>query len=704
MSGSDEVGVDPGRLSQAASALENLRDVLAANVPTIVSIMNEYWSSGAGSPISLAALQQAQQRSVEDAAGMRSRSNLAQAFMAEAVNIDLVVDGQAYIPWDLKTVDAEDAELQAQQLATAVNSGNRAQIQAVEQDLEDHQDDKQWLADFWSQPQAASSTANLANVLNRQDGKGLNLLSASDQQILSTYARSVAAACQLGGLNTQQASELTEAFTNAASAHPWSTAMLLKYGPDGSAYGTGTGANLLAGVTRSVLDARENGQLTIPINIEQIDNGQHSKDLDQAVQNYDPTLTMLELDTQNKIAATQVLGGPNGGTYAYDLLHTPWARYLESEGPNNAQFLQAVNPDPNSEPQGPDIWSLLLNQNIVGSFLDAATQGTDPGKAPPIGTSPLDREAATAAMNIIENTPSTGTIVLSNQVRQALLDTFGRYLPDLAASVNGTYQGPNGQVLPAYVDGKYDGPYIFELPDDNVALQTFLQQIATDSSDAAAMQAAVLTSFSRAFGVQMKYGPSSAPSSDLANDLASLYGEVDTAEKNLHYSAAQQEDARNAALNSLVSIAESSLAVIPSPTDAVAAAAWNLQGCALPLIPQFSTDNAANAAAQFDSDEALRKIMVAVPMAQGLIAAGIVKPEPEWYQDGKINLNTPAASAAFQSWWEAEKGHDVYQLPTLYSPPGRAVPQNDQNTQTLETLWYQYGQGMQLAYQKDGQW
>ena len=703
MSGSDEVGVDPGRLSQAAGALENLRDVLAANVPTIVSIMNEYWSSGAGSPVSLAALQQAQQRSVEDAAGMRSRSNLAQAFIAEAVNIDMVVDGQAYIPWDLKTVDAEDAELQAQQLATAVNSGNRAQVQAVEQDLEDHQDDKQWLADFWSQPQAASSAANLANVLNRQDGKGLDLLSTSDQQILSTYARSVAAACNLGGLNTQQSTELTETFTNAAAAHPWSTAMLLKYGPNGSAYGTGTGANLLAGVTRSVLDARENGELTLPINIDKLQDGPYTKDLDQAIQNYDPTLTMLQVDAQNKIAATQVLGGPHGGTYAYDLLHTPWARYLEAEGPNNASFLAGVNPDPDSEPQA-GVLTLLLNQNIVGSFLDAATQGPDPGKAPPIGTSTLDKQAATAAMNVIENTPSAGTIVLSSQVRQALLDTFGRYLPDLAASVNGTYQGASGQVLQAYVDGKYDGPYVFELPDDNTALQRFLQQIATDSSDAAPMQAAVLTSFSHAFGMQMKYGPSSAPSSDLANDLASLYGEVDTAEKNLHYSAAQQEDTRNAALNSLVSMAESALAVIPSPTDAMAAAAWNLQGCALPLIPQFSTDNAANAAAQFNSDEALRKIMVAVPMAQGLIEAGIVKPEPEWYQDGKINLNTPAASAAFQSWWNAEKGHDVYQLPTLYSPPGRALPQNDQNTQTLETLWYQYGQGMQLAYQKDGQW
>ena len=59
---SDEVGVDVERIGQLASALENLRDVLAANVPTIVNTLNSYWSSGTGSPISLQPLQQAQSR------------------------------------------------------------------------------------------------------------------------------------------------------------------------------------------------------------------------------------------------------------------------------------------------------------------------------------------------------------------------------------------------------------------------------------------------------------------------------------------------------------------------------------------------------------------------------------------------------------------------------------------------------------------
>jgi hypothetical protein len=59
----DEVGVEPERLNKVASALENLRDVLAANVPVIVNTLQQY-----GQPISLAPLRQAQARSVQDAA------------------------------------------------------------------------------------------------------------------------------------------------------------------------------------------------------------------------------------------------------------------------------------------------------------------------------------------------------------------------------------------------------------------------------------------------------------------------------------------------------------------------------------------------------------------------------------------------------------------------------------------------------------
>ena len=133
---SDEVGVDPGRVSQAAGALENLRDVLAANVPTIVNTMQEYWSSGAGSPISLAPLQQAQSRSPEDATDMRTRAELAAAWLAQSVN--LAGTGMVNIPWGntpatLSELDQLDAQAQAQALTAAeAESGKNPQAARAE--------------------------------------------------------------------------------------------------------------------------------------------------------------------------------------------------------------------------------------------------------------------------------------------------------------------------------------------------------------------------------------------------------------------------------------------------------------------------------------------------------------------------------------------------------------------------------------------
>jgi hypothetical protein len=63
---SDEVGVEPERLAELASALETLRDVLADNVALIVNMLEQYWDGGTGAPISLLPLKQAQARSVED--------------------------------------------------------------------------------------------------------------------------------------------------------------------------------------------------------------------------------------------------------------------------------------------------------------------------------------------------------------------------------------------------------------------------------------------------------------------------------------------------------------------------------------------------------------------------------------------------------------------------------------------------------------
>jgi hypothetical protein len=167
----DDVGVDPDRLAESASALENLRNVLAANVPVIVNTMEGYWSGGAGAPVNLLSLRQAEARSVQDAADMRARSNLAAAWMANPANIDLVAGGLAYIPWSGSALDQADAALQAQNLNAAVAlaktdpAAARAMLAAIADDLNDHSSDRAYLTAFWSQPGVNAAVANIASVL-----------------------------------------------------------------------------------------------------------------------------------------------------------------------------------------------------------------------------------------------------------------------------------------------------------------------------------------------------------------------------------------------------------------------------------------------------------------------------------------------------------------------------------------------------------
>lgn len=148
---SDEVGVDPGRLNELASRLEHLRDVLAANVPVIMNTLNEYWSAGQSAPVNLSVLQQAQGQSVQDASDLRARYDLALDWEERpAVHLH---GGMISIPWLTagSQLDTASAKADAILLADAQESGNEAVIKSVERDIADHQNDKQWLADFYYQ-------------------------------------------------------------------------------------------------------------------------------------------------------------------------------------------------------------------------------------------------------------------------------------------------------------------------------------------------------------------------------------------------------------------------------------------------------------------------------------------------------------------------------------------------------------------------
>lgn len=266
----DEVGVDPERLAELAAALENLRDVLAQNVPVIVNTLEEYSNGGTGQPRNLMPLKQAQARSAEDADDMRARSDLAQALMNQADACPTTVT----IGWDSsqRELDAASAAADAKILATAEGKNDpqaRAQIQAVQADIQDHLDegDTAWLKAFYDQ--ASPQVAGLASVLNSEDGTGTVLLSPADEKILNTYASGLALLSRTGSLTQPVIDKY------ASAPDLWSVAMLVKYGPDGSAYGTATSfapgstsriqQGFLAQVTDAVYSATGSGTITLPV-------------------------------------------------------------------------------------------------------------------------------------------------------------------------------------------------------------------------------------------------------------------------------------------------------------------------------------------------------------------------------------------------------------------------------------------------------
>jgi hypothetical protein len=690
MSGSDEVGVDPGRVSQAAGALENLRDVLAANVPTIVNIMNEYWSSGAGSPVSLAGLHQAQSRSVDDATQMRTRAQLAEAWLAQGVS--LAGSGIVTIPFSGPALDNADATVEAQALADAEAqastnpSAARTKIAAIEQEIKEHAGDGSagapWLQDFYND--AAPAVANLASTLHGLENGNSSLpnyqnrftvLTQEDQKILATFGQGLAAA-DAAGLSP----EAVQAIANAPDA--WSAAMLVKFGPPGSLWATGEpktpqnpdGLSLLAQLTNHVYEQEQNGTLRIPIGNGGNYSAQDRDQLANVLSEYDPLQVMMQADAQNKNAAWQVMGGKDGNALAQMLLGSvkgdlPNLDGRFVQGPMNNQGQHAgyftLYPPGKSVPENESWGQILLNtpdQNVVGAFLDAATSA-------PRGNDVNARYSAQAALNIILNTPPPlsssydGSYAgQSPPVQRALLDTALRYELDLAEST--TYDG-SGTVL--HFDNLPGNPYVIKVPGvqagtssdpaGTTPLSTFLREVLADPASAGTLTASVKTAMGRYYAISQTAGfPPGGPSAP-DQDMAALLGRINTEAGNIKFNAAQQQDEQNAETNSLIDFAKDAVTWVPVVGDYAdkAESVANLFG----VIPELSTDNAVITQQVNEHDFAVAETKINVPMVQALISAHAVPAsalqDQPWLQNGQIVLNGSNA-AAFSTWYDEYKG------------------------------------------------
>jgi hypothetical protein len=644
---SDEVGVQPGRLNELASKLEQLRDVLAANVPTIVSTLNEYWSAGQGAPINLSPLQHAPGQSAEDAADIRARSNMAFAWEDKA-NARLP-GGMVNIPWDRSPseLNAASAQAAAQLLAQAEAESAKdpkaaqAEIQEIEADIQDHLDEGQpgaaWLAAFYNQ--AGPQIANLAAALHDLNGSAnlpinqelQQVFSGHDEQILKTFATGLADVDSQGLLKPSTIKQLI------ATRTLWSMGMLIKYGPPGSAYGTQDPSfgsqDFLAQLTQAMFKAYQNGTLQIPLGTKYPPVVQDDQQINQGLVAYDP-----------RSAAQQLLSGPEGSALASFLLNGGGLRYAYDPfgDPPGKDFTILGPNDPVKYPD--NVYAGELSQQATGSFLDAAT-------AAPRGVGVPAHQAAQAAYNIISQTPAPilqgGTVIwqVSSPVRQALLAIFARYMPDLAYSTNtAAFPGPPVS--------QPDGPWAIEV--NSAQLSAFLREICLDKNDFTAMEAMAGMAMGTSIGLVAKHQSMPGMSASPTDDFAQLYARISTEADDVGITEAQQKDLRDQELNQMVALAEAGFSVLPGGGD-VMTGAKALAAIGAPFIPQFSTDNAANTIAAAQSQQANMEMLAAIPLVRGLAATGALQyPPPADAFDPKGN-----PTEALGTWWREHSNQVV---------------------------------------------
>jgi hypothetical protein len=724
---SDEVGVDVERIGQLASALENLRNVLTANVPTIVNTMNEYWSSGTGSPISLQPLQQAQSRSVNDATDIRDRATMAVAYQNQA-NVCLAPGSKVDIPWDSSPaqLDADSSKAAAQNLAAAEALAKtnpklaRAQIAAIQAQMQDNLDSKDtaWVQGFYNNGGAAAA-ANLAQTLHNLEAPSnasadyadrFQVLNSADQKTLATFGNGLALADK-AGLSSQAVQSLVN------SPNMWSTAMLVKYGPSGSSWAknepgnqpNSTQPSLLAQLTLATYQDMQNGKISVPVGFGQkygqTYDQQDRDQLDSLLSGNDPLQILMQSDAQNKNASWQVLGNKQyGSTIANMLLNSQhgdlpgldgrFAQQMSSNGQSTGIF--TLIPPGKSVPEQDVFGAVSMNtpdQTVVGNFLDAATSA-------PRGNGTDAQESAQAAMNIIQAT--LPPILDSGKVQpgydpaiiKALTDTFTRYMPDIAYSAH--YGGDPSVALHKNAAGQVDGGYTIRVPGG--ALNSFLQEISSTPTNYGTVKGAVASAAGTAEALQLR--GVTADGTDPYDDLSYLYGDLIRQNGNLHYSAAQIEDTNHAQLNAEIAFGEQFVKDIPVVGNAASTAlSYDQQMSALgiPQVPQFSTNNAANAASAATANMNQAELTGMVPIVQGLAQGGVpvytketgwvnlqkVGTQEGWYQNGKV-----VANSNFWNWVGSSEGSWVQD----HSAPSAT------NTQ-LSTVYQKMLNNMQLASQ-----
>lgn len=524
------VGVDPVRVAQLASRLESLRDSLHAGHAPIRHALQQYVPGA-----DIGALDDALHRCDRDAADMRARARLAEQLAREEHNtmighvagpvtgVAAPRAGWVHIPWDRKDVSSELGNLDTRRLHTALHGGggiDRAELRKIANDLREHTGDKHFLRAFWSH--AGPDAANLARLLHNQhatgDDAGKDLFTADDTGILKAFGGSLAGA--------SKADVLPDGIdkTFAGSDDLWSASMLFKFGPNGKSYGEGNGANLLASMTRSLIDHK--GKFDIPVG-PRADRSYSAAD-HQAKQlaEYDPRVAVFDRAAQNGAAARHVLGGANGQRYTKALLTRTW----KTPGFNAHDLAPGTVPD--NVYQQVDAFDLSPH---VAALLKAAA-------AAPRGNTVDAKESAWAVTHMIDTISSGRPATIPPAIKSALFDVSCRYIPDFAANSD----NPEGDY--AHHEGdKPNGPWAVDV---NMNIQrSFFDRILTTPGEIGAFRGVVMAQMTGSVG-----RTASSHGEDYLRHMGSLYGLVQSVEGDHKFDAAARSDAKQAEVQMLISV------------------------------------------------------------------------------------------------------------------------------------------------------
>jgi hypothetical protein len=609
-------GVDPQRVRDLANRLRNLADAIAQNGSIIRSNFSKW-----GGTLDLGQLARQAAQVGQDARDMALRADEALNLLHEPGGLRLTSAGLTVsIPWDTKGINTtKEAQQEAfdfkNSLEDPKGSQSRQIITEVAQSLADHQGDSVYLKAFVGAG-GMNCVAEAARALHEEDVAHRDgvVLSAESQRILGQFGHAVAGVAKSGALPD------FNAFTEAPDL--WSSSMILKYGPNGQAYGDGPGKEFLAAMSRTVLDHLHDHRMVTPV---PATTGR--QDYDQKLQSlevdFNGPSAVLNVAAQNGGAAREVLGDLRGDNYA---------KIIEAAGEWNIPSLSGGSAYTEGRFGTNPEWSIpsVDISGAAASFMTAATIA-------PRGSGADSQQAAQAVANIAKELPSpTGddAFVEPAAIQSALAGMMRRYRFDIANSALVAGQPGAVQYL-----GDPNGPWLVNF--DTGSLQNLIEQGLHDPVEYGKFRQDVTADVGTAAGYAARGGDMGPLRSS-----SSLLGVLQRYQNALLADAASRQDAQAAARVEADSIIQgglgAGLGLISLPADGPLApvVALNItqlvNSMSSPVVQEnFNTGHSLAAIQAGDDAFFETKEMIWYPIALGLVNQGVVpQPPRELLVDG----------------------------------------------------------------------